>query len=127
MGPKLEAMTYYGVIEQPSLPQSGREREQKVSNLLNAVPGLQHHHTVPPDHHHPNLVLRFLLGELNRVVQHQVHEGVKTTESAFHLASPIDPEVNPLVHELLELRGVCLRHLSFLTVDSLVEVNQAIK
>ena len=30
--------------------------------LLNAVPGLQHHHAVPSDHHHPNLVLRFLEG-----------------------------------------------------------------
>ena len=87
-----------------------------------------------------------LLGELNRVVQHQIHEGVKTTESAFHLkliryqtlmksplkfvinfgnivfkaylASAIDSEVNPLVHELLKLRWVCLGHLSYLTVDS---------
>ena len=29
--------------------------------------------------------MEYLLGELNRVVQHQVHEGVKTTESTFHL------------------------------------------
>ena len=86
--------------------------------LLNAVPGLQHHHAVPSDHHHPNLVLRFLeglrvnylkrkklhindeglhanhgwaklltylLGELNRVVQNQIHEGVKAAEGAFNL------------------------------------------
>ena len=31
--------------------------------------------------------MQYLLGELNRVVQHEVHEGVKTTESAFHLKS----------------------------------------
>ena len=35
-----------------------------------------------------------------------------------HLASAIDSDLNPLVHELLKLRGVCLGHLSSLTVDS---------
>merc|ERR1719365_152475 len=89
-------------VKHPSLLQIRRERA--AQNLLNAVPSLHHH----------NLVLRFLLGELNRVIQHQVHEGVKTTKSTFHLAAAIDPEVNPLVHKLLELRGVCLRHLSLL-------------
>ena len=63
-GPKLEPMIYQGVIEQPGLPKNGGETQ----DLLNAVPGLQHHHTVPPDHHHPDLVLRFLgrdLGQLH--------------------------------------------------------------
>merc|ERR1719192_2877235 len=81
---------------------------------LNAVPGLQHHHTVPSDHHHPDLVLRFLFGELDGVVQHQIHEGIKTAEGAFNLPPAVDPEVNPLVHELLELWWVCLRHLGLL-------------
>ena len=40
-----------------------------------------------------------LLGELNRVVQHQIHEGVKTTESAFHL---IIIEYQTLIKSLLQ-------------------------
>ena len=96
----------------------------------------------------------YLFGELNGVIQHQVHEGVKTAESPFnlenisvsntslkffhhsspttdyliiithmhifkiipspHLTATVDPEVNPLVHELLQLRRVGLRHLSWI-------------
>ena len=31
-----------------------------------------------------------------------------------NLTPAIDPEVNPLVHELFKLWGVCLRHLGML-------------
>ena len=31
-----------------------------------------------------------------------------------NLTPAVDPEVNPLVHELLELWGVCLGHLGLL-------------
>ena len=34
--------------------------------------------------------------------------------SSANLTPAVDPEVNPLVHELLELWGVCLRHLGLL-------------
>ena len=62
-GPKLEPVIYQGVIEQPSQPAQKWESQ----DLLNAVPGLQHHHTVPPDHHHPDLVLRFLRRDLGQL------------------------------------------------------------
>ena len=80
--------------------------------------------------------MTYLLGELNGVVQNQIHEGIKAAEGAFNLKKKfffsivfllrllffnsanltpaIDPEVNPLVHELFELWGMCLRHLGML-------------
>jgi len=79
-------------------------------DVLDSIPGLQHHHAVPADHHHSDLVLRLLLGELDGIVQHEVHEGVEPAQGALHLPAAVDPEVDPLVHELLELRWVGLRH-----------------
>ena len=157
-------------VEHPSLLQIRKERA--AQNLLNAVPSLQHHHTVPPDHHHPNLVLRFLginLDQLHISAKLRIWgicfskkrrsyigwntclvNSIESSSTRFmkgskpqrvpstwkfwslndlmmkslrlslhlqqntHLASAIDPEVNPLVHKLLELRGVCLWHLSLL-------------
>ena len=134
---------------------------------LNAVPGLQHHHAVPSDHHHPNLVLRFLGGlwvnylkrkklQISDKGLHANHgpncwhtclvNSMESSRTKFmkgskpqrvpstwknvlltivfllsllfsnsaNLTPAINPEVNPLVHELFELWGVCLRHLGML-------------
>merc|ERR1719470_190389 len=100
--------------------------EKSIKCFLDPVPCLQHDDRVAPDHHHSDLVLLPLLGELGGVVQHQVHERVEATESTFNLPSTIDAEMNSLVHEFLELWRVGLGHLELIvSTISLVEVNQA--
>ena len=54
---------------------------------LNPVSGLQHDHRVTPYHHHADPVLVSLLGELDRIIQDQIHERVKTTQGTFYLKS----------------------------------------
>ena len=49
--------------------------------LLNAVPGLQHHHAVPSDHHHPNLVLRFLRGIVGELLK---RKNLKINDEGLH-------------------------------------------
>ena len=59
-----------------------------------------------------NLILGSpVLVVLHGVIQNQVHEWVEATEDSLDLATAVDPQTDPLVHELLQLRGVSLGHL----------------
>ena len=49
----------------------------------------------------------YLLGELDGVVQNQIHEGVKSTEGSFNLSTTINAQVDTFVHKLLKLWRMC--------------------
>ena len=56
-----------------------------------------------------------ILIEFSRVVENQIHEGVKATEDPLHLTAAVDPQADLLVHELLQLWWVSLGHLGILS------------
>ena len=67
-------------------------------NLFNPLLGVKHHNRVAADHRHPDGVPLASLCELDCIVR----------EDSFDGAVPVDLEVDPLVHELLQLGGMRL-------------------
>ena len=77
--------------------------------MLDPLLGVQHHNRVSADHRQPDGVpLAGLRGELDGLVEDEVHEWVEAAEDPLDGAVPVDLEVDPLVHELLQLGGMRL-------------------
>ena len=55
---------------------------------------LEHDHRVATNNNHSDLLLLARLCELDGLVQHQVHEGVESSEDALNCTTSIDFQVN---------------------------------
>merc|ERR1719220_895668 len=80
----------------------------QLAAMLDSLLGVQHHHRVAADDSHPDSVPLPGLSELDGLVEDEVHEWVEAAEDALDGAVPVDLEVDPLVHELLQLGGMRL-------------------
>lgn len=76
----------------------------------NPVQRLQHDDRVSADHNHSNLLLLAGLLLLDGFVDDEIHEGIVTAQNPRELTPAVDLKGQFLVHELLELGRMSLRH-----------------
>merc|ERR1719396_170589 len=86
---------------------------------LHAVEALPHHDAVTTDDDHADLVLLSRGDNLNRVVEHNVHELIVAAEHTDDVPVGSQLQVEALLHELPQVHtGAGLRHAVGVGVDA---------